>query len=780
MKDVRIAQLAVLAGLTWAAAGYAADAPLEVEEIVVTAQKRAQSLQDVPMAVSAMDATAMDNAGVQTMNDLSRQIPVLEVQENSAPVATDYRIRRVGNLGNIPDFEPSVGVFIDGAFRARSVFGTGDLFDLDRVEVLRGPQSTLYGKNTSAGVIGIYTAEPANEFEWRGESDFGAIDGANDAPMANFKGGISGPLSDSVRGSLGMSYAVHDTTMDQALVGGGGDANDLERYAMRSQLAWDATEELSFRAILGTAQQHDNKQMTEDLHYDPNGYVAGIVLPTFEAAGVSQACTNNDGHDRTSCRRNAVKSDVDSWEGTLLASYSLDNGWTVNSISSWDYFKYEGTDDDVAQVAAPVLRYHDTQENTAWQQELRLTSAGGETVDWLGGMFYYQSELKRGDGGNRPMFLFDQLSDDPTVADLNQALLGTPFPVPFATQGQVGYLDSKSSTQYIGVYGQATWNVTDDVAIAGGVRWQREEKDADIRQSVNDPAPSVISLLLTPPDVSQNGLNRDTDAVTWTITPQWTVAEHTMLYATVTSGFKSGGFNTGFGSLPIASREFDDEKVMNYESGIKTELWDRRVRLNANVFYAMYKDYQDAAFVGAQFTVGNAQRTELKGAELEGSVLLSENFTADFAISYADLTYDRYTSGQCYPGRVPDDPANGSCDLSGEHPVDAPEWRTHLGLIYDRPVSWGDVYARIDWTHTSEYNTSFSADPLLEQDAYSWVNLRMGSKWQDYEFVVWMDNVTDESVAMFDAVQNFYTGDQSYQSFIDAPRSVGVTLRVNY
>ena len=280
--------------------------------------------------------------------------------------------------------------------------------------------------------------------------------------------------------------------------------------------------------------------------------------------------------------------------------------------------------------------------------------------------------------------------------------------------------------------------------------------------------------------MSADGLDRDSDAVTWTVTPQWTVAERTMLYATATRDFKSGGFNTGFGALPISSREFDDEEVSSYEAGIKTELWDRRVRLNANAFYATYDDHQDAAFVGAQFTVGNAERAELKGIELEGNALLSDTLTADFAISYADLVYDKYTSGQCHPDRVPDDPVNGACDLSGEHPVNAPEWKTHVGLVYERPVSWGDAYARVDWSYTSEYNTSFSADPLRVQDGYDWVNLRIGSRWSSYELMLWADNLTDETVAMFDAVLNIYAGDHSYQSHLDTPRTVGVTFRVTY
>ena len=754
---------------------------LQLEEVVVTAAKRTQSLQDVPMSVSALDSVAMADAGIQTMDDISRQVPVLEVQSNNSPVTTNYRIRRVGNLGNIPTFESAVGVFIDGAFRSRSVFGASELFDIERVEILRGPQSTLYGKNTTAGVIGIYTAAPTEEFTGNAELRVGNLEGADDATLVNFKGGLSGSFTDNLRGSLGVSYAMHDELMDQALANGGEDANETDRYSVRGQLAWDASEALDFRLIVGTVQQDDNKQSSPDLHFDPEGFISNTVLPTWQSVGISDTCSDNKPRNRTSCIQKSARSDLDAQEATLLANYGFDNGVVLNSITSWDYFDFTGSQADAAQMQAPLIALVDSQENESFQQEFRLTSAGGETLDWLAGVFYYTNEFNRGDGGDTPTFIYDTLSDHPVVAAINQALLGTPIPLPVATQGQLGFLDSTLDTEYIGIYGQTTWNISEAFSITAGLRWQEEEKDADITQWSNDPSPSIISMVLSPATVSGEGLNRKSDEVTWSVTPQWFVTENTMLFATAAHGFKSGGFNTGFGRLPIDSREFGDEDIMHYELGAKTELWESRVRLAASVFYTEYEDYQDAAFVGSQFSVGNAEKAELKGFEFEGIALLTEKLTTDFAVSYADFSYDKNTSGQCYPGRAPDSPTNpAACDLSGENPVNAPEWKTHIGFMYEQPVSWGDLYARADWSWTSEYNTSFSADPRLEQDAYSWVNLRLGSRWDAFEVIAWVDNATDETVTNFDAVVNLYAGDGSYQSFLQAPRSYGLTVRANF
>lgn len=750
-----------------------------LEEVLVTAQKRSQSLQDVPIAISALDAQAMANAGVQSINDVSRLVPALEVQSSVDPVSTNYRIRRVGNLGNIPTFEPAVGVFIDGAFRLRSVFAATDLFDLERIEILRGPQSTLYGKNSTAGVIAIYTAAPTEEFTGSGELSAGNMDGANKAFLVNFKGGVSGPLAQDLRGSLGVSYNMHDKTMNQALSNSGEDTNETDRYSIRGQLAWDATDALSFRLIAGTMQQDDNKQQSPDLYFDPNGILATQILPLWQAAGVSETCSDNDPKNRTSCLIRTGTVDLSAEEATLLAVYSFSNGITLNSITSWDYFDYHGTQGDGAQMMGPLARIVDKQENESLQQELRLTSPGDETLDWMAGVFVYTNENKRGDDGKAATFIADTEAANPAVIAGNLIAIGVP--VPIGTPGQLGFLSAKQTTDYIGVYGQTAWNITEDFTITTGVRWQQEEKDADIYQWSNDPTFSVISFLLSPEEISGGGLNRDTDEITWSVSPQWHVTDSTMLFATGAHGFKSGGYNTGFGRLPIDQREFDDEKVMHYEAGIKSELWDGRMRLSASTFYTEYDDYQDAAFIGAQFTVGNAEKAELKGFELEGQVLLSDEWTADFAISYADFIYQKNTSGVCYPGKTPDSPTNPSaCDLSGDHPINAPEWKTHLGIMYEKPVNWGSFYGRVDWSWTDDYNTSFTADPRLVQDAYNWLNVRAGARRGDYEVIAWVDNLTNETVTNFDAPVNFYAIDGSYQSFLQAPRSYGLTVRASF
>lgn len=751
-----------------------------LETVIVTAQKRAESLETVPVAVSAIDASKLAETGVQTVKDIVRLAPSLDVQSNTSPLEGNFRIRRIGNLGNIPTFEPAVGLFVDGAYRPRSVFGVGDLFNLERVEVLRGPQSSLHGKNTTAGVVGIYTAAPSDKFMGAGEITLGQAEGGRDGVLTRLRGSVSGPLSDSVRGSLTGTYSYQDEILTQALTNGGEDGNGVDRATLRGQLAWDINERASARLIAGIVRD-DARSQSEDIFFDPDGFIAGIILPTLQSVGVSDTCTDNHPHNRVSCVRIATTSEVDAAEITGLFDYEFSNGVTFKSISSYDRYYFEGSKDDVAQIIAPVLLYRDTQEGESLQQEFRLSSPGGERFDWLLGTFIYHNEFRRGDGSNRPMFVFDTASDNAVISALNQAVLGAPIPVPFATQGQLGLQDSGQDTDYFAVFAQASYDLTDSLTINGGLRWQREEKDAFVRQSVNDPSPSVISLLLSPSAVSVEGLNRSTEDVSWLITPQWTFGENQSVYFTASKGFKSGGFNVGFGTLPIDQREFQDEDIEHFEAGLKTRFLNNRGRIAASVFQTTIENYQDAAFIGAQFTVGNAEEAELKGFEVEGSVLLSDTVTADFAVSNADFSYVTNTSGQCSPGRASDSPTiPGACDLSGENPVNAPEWKASLGLGYQNDFNWGEGFAHLNLAYVDEYNTSFSADPLLTQGAYTWVDLRAGARWDNLELTAWVSNLTDETVVDFDAVVNIYAGDGSFQSYIQPPRTYGLTLRTDF
>jgi len=762
----------------------------QLEEVIVTAQKREQSLQDVPMAVSAVNAQQMQDAGIQTLADLTLYMPTLEVTTTTAAVNNIYRIRRLGNLANVPSVEPAVAIMVDGAFRGRPIFGAGDMFDVERIEVLRGPQSTLYGKNATAGVVAIHTAVPSDEFEWKAEVGAGVMEGGDDANFYNFKGGVSGPLFGNVRGSLGVSGTDREEILSNGYKGGlGVDTNENKRMAFRAQLASDVTDNLSVRAILGNMEIDDASGTANDITIDPTSILAvGLpeagLPPLLEttaavAQGPAGLCSDNNPTNHVGCNLADSKTDLSAWEGTLLVDYSLANGWTINSISSWDWYKFKGPQNDVAQSSSLVLQYNPRQESESWQQELRLTSAGGEFLDWQVGAFYYKNEFYYGDKGDSAIFRSDVDSGNPVWAEILGVAFEVPYDLPWGTPGQLSYLDGRQKSDYYAVFGQGVFNITDDFSITAGARWQKEEKDMSIDQSINDPSFSVISALLSPIATGWEGGSddRDSDQVTWSVSPQYNFSDDIMVYATASHGWKSGGFDIGFGAAPADGREFKDEKLDHYEIGVKTELWDGRARLSASAFTTDIDNYQDPLFIGGQFVIQSVESATNKGVELDGTVLLTENLTTQFAVSYVEFEYDDYKNGACWPG-------GAGCDLSGESPINAPKTKANIGLTWEDDVSWGDYYLSGNVAYTDDYRTTQAVAPdVTDQDSYYWVTLRAGTRWDKYEVVAWVDNATDEEVVSFAAglsLLDGFGGNNSYQTFMAAPRSYGLTFRVNY
>lgn len=741
------------------------------DSIVVFAEKRPRPLQDVPMAVATLTGRDLDESGITDLEASTARLPMLGLQSSVSAVTTTLRIRRVGNLGNVPTFEPAVGLFVDGAYRSRSMLGVADLLDVERIEVLSGPQSTLYGKNTSAGVVAIYTREPGDVLNAIGEATVGSIEGPLSPALGRLEASVSGPLSSTWRGGIAGAYSWHGHTLANALRDGA-DGNEQSRSTFRGQLSWRPSDQVKLRLIAGYSRAAADEGES-DLFFSPAAR-STAVADSLRERGLTSGCPDNVPRNRISCATAANTLDLEAWDFTLVGEFELMNGWRLTSISGWDRYRDRRDDDDTMQLSVPLLYFHDSEEGTTLQEEVRLaSSSAAATVPWLAGFFYYKNDYERGMRGKRPMF-------GPKGPAAFDPLWPSLLRVPLALPGQEGLMDSRLRTSYLSVFGQFTWNVGERLSVTTGARWRRDEKDATLDNTTTLPGASLISTVLTP-TVAPNGepvngaVGRVFDGWTWSVTPAYRIGDGLMLYATWARGAKSGGFNTGFGNLPLSAREFGDERIDDYELGARASFGDKG-RLGASVFYTRYRDYQDASFASAQFTIGNAARVDLKGAELEGLLALGARTSADLAISFADLTYARNTTGMCYPGRTPDGTAPGSCDLSGEHPLDAPEWAAHLGVERTRPLRSMQLFTRLDWSWTDRYNTSFSADPRLVQPPAHRVDLRLGLRFGDYEVVLAGENLLDEKIAYIDSVLNFFN-DASYQSFLGDARRYSITFR---
>jgi outer membrane receptor protein involved in Fe transport len=770
----------ILVALAGVAAAGVASPPVRADtavlgEVIVLAQKRGMDLDRLASPVAAYSGAELEAAGIRDIRGLAARSPMLDYQESVTAATATLRIRRVGNIGNIPTFEPAVGYFEDGAFRSRSLFSAADLLDVERIEVLRGPQTTLYGKNTGAGVVALYTRAPGEAVRGGVEATGGMLDTRGSPALAGIRAALDGPIAGDLRGGLAVGGAWHGDTLGNGLPGGPG-GNALARASARAQLAYAPTERLSLRLVAGAVRQ-DSDEGESDTVFTP-GAGSTSILEALQAAGLADQCPGDRPRDRRVCSVATNHLDLEAATATLLAEYRLDNGWSLHSITGYERYDDHRDEDDAMQLLTPLLFFHDSEDGKAWQQELRLASADGATAPWLAGVFWYRYRHERGMHGGRPMF---GPNGDAAFDPLWEATLGIPLALP----GQLGLHDSRQHAEYVAAYGQLTVPMGSRFDVTGAARAARETRTASIENAVSAPGRSLVSESLTPAasptGAAVNGvIDRASESVTWSLTPRLQLGGNRILYATWARGGKFGGFNTGFGNAPLAAREFGDETIDHLEAGGRLRFADGRGRLAASAFRTRYYDYQDAAFASAQFSIGNAERADLDGFEVEVEYLAGAGTHASLSVSYADFRYGRNTTGMCYPGRTPDGSMPGACNLAGEHPVDAPPWSAWLGL--EQPFALGALpaSARVDWNWTDRYNTSFSADPRLVQDAFHDVALRLAVQVaHGVRLELAGENLLGETVAMTEPVLNFFD-DASWQTYYDAPRRILLTLRAEF
>jgi iron complex outermembrane recepter protein len=768
---------------------HAQTAEIVLEEVQVTARKQSELLQDVPMAVAAVTAEQVRAAGIRDVADLTALVPSLVVTSNSNPFNTSYRIRRIGNEGNIPDFEPDTGLFIDGAYRSRSGLGLGDLADIEQIEVLRGPQSTLYGRNVTAGAISVMTARPSQTFGMQGELTAG-----NDALMG-FRGFVTGGLTETLSARLSLTGTRRDAIADNLI---GEDSDDLNQYSVRAQLLFEPTDALSFR-LIGSHTDRDMKPLLADMFYGPSvralvnavaanpaalGAADGPALADGIINGSAQPILDNDPLNR-GVQALAPLGFVQRSDD-VIASVEYDMGAvTLTSITGYDTYETAQSWNDAGQTGLDLVNYRDFQTGDTLSQELRISSQASARLSWLGGLYFYDNRFERGDE-DRHEFVLGQAIDELGVA----AGLASPtlpdVPV-FGLPGDSGDFHEISEGRSYGAFAQSTWKATERLALTLGLRYTLEEKEVSLVNTPVTTAPGPLAALSLPvrtltPAASSFALDDSWDAVTGTFSTAYHFTPDVMVYASAATGFKGGGYNGGFGNTALAKRPFDSEDVTSYELGVKSELGER-VRLNATAFLSDYQDFQSASFVGLQFLVNNAEKVRVQGLEADLTARLSKGFTLDLSATYAEATYERYTQGSCYTGRTPNDPITGACDLSGQTLPFAPKLTATAGLQWEHSFRAGSLFSRLDGSWVGEQNVTSELDPNHgQQDAYGLMNFRLGWQRDTWEIFGWVRNLTDETYVTQTAQSNLFASlqDGTYQNYLGAPRSFGVTVLARY
>ncbi len=802
---------AVLAAMSTAAAAQERDTA--VEEVVVTAQKREQSLQDVPIVVTAVSAQLLQDAGVRDIKDLTVLTPGLMVTSTSNETVTTARVRGVGTVGDNPGLESSVGVVVDGVYRPRNGVGFGDLGEMQRIEVLKGPQGTLFGKNTSAGVINILSRAPDTVFGANSEAtvgNYGAV---------GFATSVTGPIGETLSGRIYGAVRKRDGLQD---VNTGGvsstrgvteDANQ-DYYTVRGQLMWRPNDDLSARLIADYTERDEDCCVGVQA---VNGPFAGVLRALSPGAGV---ITTPDIERRLVYANRGTAQEIKdrgvslevNWDTPWLGGAQLTS---ITAARKWD--TVNGQDSDFSTVD---LLYRDpdgsfSREFQQFSQELRLA---GETerLNWLVGLFYASEDLE----SRETLKAGTQLQ-----AYLNGifGLVGIPGAAPAYAPGQGQRDVYDQSADSVALFANSNFRITPKIELTTGLRYTVENKDlqAFYRNAGNQAAactPAALGAILAQPAVIATGganstafrlyagyvcaaggdpafdnltttQDREEKEFSGTVKLAYHFDNDWMAYASYARGYKAGGFNLDRSRFGLGSANpdtsFPGEFVDSYEVGLKTNLFDRSVLLNAAAFHQTFENFQLNTFTGIAFVVLSIPELVSKGVDMDfmwKTPLPGLSFQGGVTYAVTEYGSDRPNLPAFdLPGSARTPAGGSSWRLPGARQSFAPLWSATLAGTYEREVGTNLLFrANSAVKFTSGYNTGSDLSPLKYQDDLALVNARLSLGAADEKWAVelWGANVTDETYYQV-AFDGTFQPSQ-IDAFLGAPRTYGVTLRFKY
>lgn len=778
--------LGVFAATAAFAAMGEAHAQSRTDEIVVTANRRDTALQQVPIAVTPVTAELIRNADIRDIQDLSLVVPALQFNVSENESSATGRIRGVGTQGSNPGLESAVGVFVDGVYRARNGVALTDLGELSQIEVLRGPQGTLFGRNTSAGLINVTTAAPdMTGFHYGGDATFGDY---NEQRISGF---ITGPLIDNRLAyrlfAVSSKRDGFNDVVDPA--GNRTDSNDRDLWSVRGQLLWTPTSDIDVR-IIADASERDESCCT-GVFYDPaviNGVVEAYDQsnPAIALAGLGAFGPQGiaglgapDFSDRTAFGNRPMLQDFS--DGGLSAEVNWDTDLgTLTLISAYRDWSFDQAQDSDFSGADIIYRLQDDNgfDFEYFSQEARFAGKTGP-LDWLVGLYYSDEQLRRRDA-QRPGAQYGEY-----FTALN-ALLGNTVPQNVidalaSTEGGGSRDRYQQDGESFALFTHNIWSITPSTELSFGLRWTQEEKTLHQVISTVNPISVILPGATTPTSIfpihnaSLDGeatQSRDEDEWSGVIALRQQVTSNASAYLSYAHGYKGGGFNL--------DRDFDRdnsfpaETVDSWELGAKTTWLNGDLLLNAAIFDERFDNYQLNTFNGVSFLVASIPEAITQGFELDAIWNTPvEGLSMQGGFVYADAHY-----GDVAPGLLPN-----------RQMTNAPLWTVTSAFTYERPV-FGAYrgLAHLDVRYVTDQNTSSNLNPAKEQPSYTLVNARIGIATEDerYSVELWGRNLLDEDYAqiMFDGPDQFLAAPFSQTGlrggFLGDPRTYGVTLRARF
>ncbi|MEM7730146.1 MAG: TonB-dependent receptor, partial [Pseudomonadota bacterium] len=703
------------------------DEAVVIDEVFVEAQRRIESAQDVPIALTAIDGAAIERLNARDIRDISSLVPNLQLDSVSiGPSLSNVSIRGIASQDPEKSFDPAVGTFVDGIYLGSSAFNLIDTFDLERIEVLRGPQGTLFGRNTTGGAINAVRTRPTFQDEFRGSILVGSDERFDLKGVANFD--LSPATQPDVVGLKVGGYYQTDDGVYRNLAGGPNGA--VDRWGATAGVLLQPTD--NFDAYIVYDHARDNSELQP---YHPVNIAGAVPLPititgtppvpatVIAAHGPDAACTKSflippaTFQPGVCTQEFSTATDPHSMDAQLNA-ITFNSSWrfsdTMELVTILGYrdssesvrVDFDGTERDLFSV----LRVQDYNQFSA---EARFVSSLDGPLNFVAGAFYFDSDYQ-----------------------LNQAIkidLALVAPVPFlglAFLGGAGDQDNVGSRS-MALYAQADYEVTDQLTLTLGGRLSRDEKSistilfdppaglipgtpaaAAFRVADGIPANQIVS--------DQGSAEADFSDFSPRVALDYQVNSDLLLYASWTQGYNSGGFSARAGTVATVTEAFQPEDVTAWEAGFKSDLLGGRARLNGAVFFTDYKNKQEEIIEPApppiftSTTVRNAADAEIWGAELEGTFLLNNNFRIDGSVGYLNAQYtefDTFIDSATYVS-FPAQPFGTllAADFSDLRLRQAPKWTASLQPTFTTDTAAGEFSLGATARYTDTRETQFEND----------------------------------------------------------------------
>lgn len=764
----------------------------EGEEIVVTARRRSETSQEVPIAISVVGGDHIDSTGSFNVGRLQQLTPSLQFY-SSNPRNSAVNIRAIGvPFGLTNDgIEQGVGIYVDDVYYSRVASATFDFLDVRQIEVLRGPQGSLYGKNTTAGAINITSRAPTFDFEGRAEISLGNFG------FRQAKGAISGPLSDTLAARLAISETSRNGTLRNRTTGER--INEQDNLGLRGQLLWKPADKLEV-TLSGDISLQDPECCGSV--FVRTGATQRALSRQFAALAAAQnyAPPSLDPFDRLTDLDAGLMAKNTMGGAALRVKWDTGIG-TVSSISAWRFWDWKPANDrDFTSLPITTLSQNPSQQDQ-YTQEFRLNGDSGRVGYVVGAFAYHQKIRTQGTQRQGPAasrwLLTGALASDPTVLD------------GLTARNAIG-LDNTS----LALFGQLSFKASDRLTIQPGFRMNYDSKDANYASLVTNGAGQPVTFASTDPQiVAQRGVLapqsftakfRDTN-FSYDLTTSYKVADDIMVYATYAKSFKSGGINlngvpTDATGLPLlAAATIRPESVNHYEAGVKTQFWDRKATLNLAAFRTDIGDYQ-ALVSNGQLGVprgylANADKVRTQGFEWDVSLRPGQRWNVYWSGAYTDATYRKFVDAPCppelsgggsgIPVAAPGTPGNSpaNCNISGSHLPGASKWSLSYGGEVNTSAKLlgkaGEAYLGFDGNYRSAFSSNASPSAYTRVKGYALANFRAGLRTDGgFDLFAWVRNAFDQQYFEQLQVPSGNTG--LIVGNPGDPRTFGMTIKAEF